>query len=426
MLLLVMVASLFILIAIRVPIAVAMLVPALFYLADQDLSYTLAVQQITGGIDSFTLLAVPLFILVGLAANASGITERLFDFALALVGHVRGALGYVNVLLSMLFSWMNGAALADAAAMASIEVPQMVKNGYRKRFALGLTASSALIGPLMPPSIPAVVYAVTAGVSVGGMFAAGVGPAFLLTAVLCLQVFVMSRVHSGRPLPRASARKLGAVSLRAMPPLATPVLIIGGILGGVFTPTEAAGAAVVYVMILGVLYRTLPAATVWKLMVDTARITASIMVLIGSAALFGWVLAREQAPQLITEAILDITDNALVFLLLINVVLFAVGMFMEGTAAILILVPVLQPVLIEFGIDPLHFGVVMLLNLFIGLVTPPVGILLFIVGKATGESVSEVFRGVLPFLGPLVATLLVVTYVPEVVLAIPELFGFAG
>lgn len=414
---------LFVLLLLRVPIALAMAIPALVYIVSEGQSFSLAAQQSIRGVDSFAMLAVPLFVFVGLAANASGITDRLYTFAMALVGRVRGALGYVNVLVSMLFSWMSGAAVADAAGLGAIEVPAMKKRGYDTRFSLGVTASSALIGPMMPPSIPAVIYAVTAGISVGGMFLAGVGPAFLLTFLLCVHVYVWARRHPELREASSSLAGVGKAGLGAAPPLLTPVLILGGILGGIFTPTEAAGAAALYICVLGLAYRSMDRGAFARVALEAGRITASIMIIVASARLFGWMLARENAPLLVADAVLALTDDPVTFLLLVNVALLLIGMFMEATAAILVVVPVMQPLLISFDIDPMHFGVILLLNLFIGLVTPPVGILLYVLGKATGEPVSEVFKGVLPFYIPLLTALMLVTFVPQISLLLPATFG---
>lgn len=412
------------LLAIRLPVAFALLLPCLAYVVvSEDISLGVALQRTVRGLDSFPLLAVPLFIMTGYLANTAGMADRLFRFLLSVLGRVPGSLGYVNVSSSVVFSWMSGAAIADAAGLGSVLVPAMRKRGYEERFALGLTGASAMIGPIMPPSIPAIIYAVTAGVSIGALFFAGVLPALVLAAVLCLYVFFYARKNqpaAGDPL--VIARPWHTL-LAALPVLFTPVIILGGILGGVFTPTEAAAAAVMYLLLLSLLYRSLSPQGLYDVLLRTAGTTGSIMLIVSAASLFGWVIAREQGPGLVADALLTITDNPYVFLLLVNLALLAIGMLLEPVAALLITVPVLLPVASQFGIDPLHLGVIMILNLVIGLLTPPVGLVLYVLSSVTGASFSQVVRGTIPFLLPLGVTLLVVTFVPGVSLLLPRLLG---
>jgi tripartite ATP-independent transporter DctM subunit len=414
------------LLALRVPVAFALLLPSLAYVALTDgITMAVALQRLTAALNSFPLLAVPLFIMTGYLANAAGIADRLFHFLLSLFGRVRGSLGYVNVTSSVVFSWMSGAAIADAAGLGSVLVPAMRKRGYDEGFALGLTGASAMIGPIMPPSIPAIIYAVSAGVSIGALFSAGVLPAFLLAAVLCVHVFVHARRHPVDSEGVAfSFAKTGRATLQALPVLFTPVIILGGILGGVFTPTEAASAAVVYILVLSLCYRSLPLRALHGVMIQTAATTGAIMLIVAAAGLFGWVIAREQGPQAVASAILAFTDSPVVFLVLVNLGLFVIGMLLEPVAALLITAPVLLPVAAEFGIDPLHFGVVMILNLVIGLLTPPVGLVLYVLSSVTGAPFQRVARGTAPFLVPLVITLLLVTFFPSISLFLPRLLGF--
>lgn len=413
------------LILLRVPVAFALLVPPLVYLGmDPTTSFTVAFQRMTAGVNSFPLLAVPLFIMTGNAANASGITDRLFTFAERLLGHVRGSLGYVNVLVSLVFSWMSGAAIADAASLGKVAVPEMRRRGWDARFAVGVTGASSLIGPIMPPSIPAIIYAVTAGVSIGALFVASVLPALLMVLALSLMVFLHARDKPDLRLPRASVRQLGGSAWSALLPLGTPVIVLGGILGGVFTPTEAAGLAVLYILVLGAVYRQLTWRALRGIVISTAETTGAILLIVASASLFGWVLARERIPQMVADAILSVTTNPLVFLILVNLLLLIIGTMLEPTAAILIMVPVLLPVVDVFGIDPLHFGVFMILNLVIGLLTPPIGLVLYVLTSVTGMSFPEVARGALPFLAPLGAVLLVVTFIPAVSLWLPRVLGY--
>jgi tripartite ATP-independent transporter DctM subunit len=420
------VGGVMVLLVLRVPVAFALLLPSLIYVVQAE-GITLAVvmQRLLSGLNSFPLLAVPLFIMTGFLANAAGIADRLFAFLLGLFGRVRGSLGYVNVTSSVVFSWMSGAAIADAAGLGSVLVPAMRKRGYEDGFALGLTGASAMIGPIMPPSIPAIIYAVTAGVSVGALFFAGVVPALVLAAVLCVHVFVHARRRGFKgtaepPLDRAA---LGRATVRALPVLFTPVIILGGILGGVFTPTEAAAAAVMYVLLLSVGYRSLSWAAFYRVSLRTASTTGAILLIVSAATLFGWIIAREQGPQVVADAMLRVTKNPVVFLLLVNVGLLVIGMLLEPVAALLITVPVLLPVATHFGVDPLHLGIVMVLNLVIGLLTPPIGLVLYVLSSVTGTPFHVVARGALPFLLPLLVTLGLVTFWPGLSLALPRWLG---
>lgn len=405
----------------RVPVAISMLLPCLIYVSiSPDITLGVALQRIMSGIDSFALLAVPLFILTGYISNAGGLADRLFRFLLGLLRGVPGSLGYVNVISSLLFSWMSGAAVADAAGLGSVLVPAMKKRGYDEGFSLGLTGASSLIGPVMPPSIPAIIYAVTAGVSVGGLFFASVLPALLLTAILCVAVAIYS---AWNPLTIAGEEpnvSLRQASLEAAPILFTPVIILGGILGGVMTPTEAAAAAALYVIVLGWLFRSLSRAALVQSLQETATTTGSILLIVAAASLFGWIIAREQGPQMVADWLTTVTDNPYVFLLLVNVALLLIGMLLEPVAALLIMVPILLPVAREYGIDPLHFGVIMILNLVIGLITPPVGLVLYVLSSVSKTPVQRVMRGTWPFLLPLFATLLIVTFVPALSLWLPR------
>lgn len=434
MTLLLLISGMLLLMGLRVPVAHAMFLPCLLYAGlSPDITLGVALQRTVAGINSFPLLAVPLFIMTGYLTNAAGLADRIFKLLARLMSGLPGRLGYVNVGSSVVFSWMSGAAIADAAGLGAVLVPAMRKEGYDDGFSLGLTGASSMIGPIMPPSIPAIIYAVTAGVSVGGLFFAGVIPACIMALTLCLHVFVHVRRHP-LPVPSAptaqaaaepsektapdSASDSGSV-LAALPVLFTPVIILGGILGGVFTPTEAAAAAVMYIIFLGLCYRSLSWKAFTNVLLQTSATTGSILIIVAAAGLFGWIIAREQGPQMVAESLLRLTDNPYVFLLLINVFLLVVGMLLEPTAALLICVPVLLPVADHFKIDPLHLGVVMILNLVIGLITPPVGLVLYVLSSVTGARMPVVIRGMVPFLLPLLITLLLVTFVPAISLWLP-------
>lgn len=405
----------------RVPVAFALLLPCLVYVAGQ--SDGLSIQTVVNGIDSWPLLAVPLFILVGAMANRTGFAEQIFEFFLALIGRVRASLGYVNIGVSLGFSWMSGAALADAAGVGKIEVPAMLRHGYPQRFAVGITAASTLIGPVMPPSIPAVVYASLAAVSTGALFAASVIPALLLAFGLAVTVFIWARRHPELTGEKRSWRRLSRAIVGVIGPAIAPVIILGGILGGYFTPTEAAGVCAVYILVLGLVSGKLKFRQLGGVFREAMLTTASITLILGASALLGWILAREQVPMLVADAMLGISENPYVFLILVNLMLIVLGMIMEPTSAMVITVPILLPVATQVGIDPLHFGVVVILNLMIGLLTPPMGAVVFVLSSVTKISVDQVFRGAAPFLIPLLVVLLVVTFAPDLVLVLPALLG---
>jgi len=413
----------FLLFLLRVPMAFAILGPSIAYLVLEDYSLGLAVRLVMGGINSWPLLAVPLFILVGIVATRTEIADRLYDAAVLLLGPLRAGLAYVNIGVSLGFSWMSGAALADAAGIGSIEVNHMRKKGYPAEFSVGLSASSALISPIMPPSIPAVVYASVAAVSTGALFAAAVVPAFLVTAALVVTVWIWARRRPdlvGEPYDWTAVRR---AVLRALPPMGAPVLILGGILGGFFTPTEAAGIGALYMLLLAFSFRTVTIRQLGVIFRDTGSITAQIMLIIGASSLLSWILAREQVPQAVANGLLGITDDPLIFLLIINVVLIILGMILEPTSALLIVTPILLPVAVEFGVDPLQFGSLVIFNLMIGLLTPPMGGVCFVLSSVTGIPVERVFKGALFYMPALLLVLLLITYVPALTLWLPNAIG---
>lgn len=375
------------------------------------------------GTNSFPLLAVPLFIFVGVLANRLGIADRLFAFASAALARVPGNLAYVNVATSLGFSWMSGSALADSAGLGKLQIPAMVKAGYPLRFASGLTASSALISPVMPPSIPAVIFASVATISTGALFAAAVLPAFLMGLALLIYVSIWVARQSGMTSQAFNLRLFLRTGWGVLGPAFTPVIVLGGIIGGFFTPTEAAAVASFYMLFLGVTYRTLRFGVLWDAIKETILVTASIMIILGSAAVLGLILARERVSQNIGEFLLGATDNSIVFLLMLNVVLILIGMVVDPTAVILVLVPVFMPVALAYGIDPLHFGVVVIMNLMIGLLTPPVGSVLYVMASITDQPVEDMLKAIWPFLVPLVIVLLLVTFIPGISTFLPSLLG---
>ncbi len=407
----------------RVPMAFAILGPSLAYLLVEGFTLHLAVRVVMQGINSWPLLAVPLFILVGIVATRTEIADRLYDAALLVLGPLRAGLAYVNIAVSLGFSWMSGAALADAAGIGSIEVTHMRKNGYPAEFAVGLSGSSALISPIMPPSIPAVVYASVAAVSTGALFAAAVIPAFLMTLALVITVFIWSRGRPdlvGEPYSWSVVRR---AVLRALPPMGAPLIILGGILGGFFTPTEAAGVGALYMLLLALSYRTMTLPKIAIIFRDTAVITAQIMIIIGASTLLSWILAREQVPQTIAEAILGVTDNPVIFLMIVNVLLLVCGMFLEPTSALLIITPILLPIAVQYGVDPVQLGSIVIFNLMIGLLTPPMGGVAFVLSSVTGIPLERVFRGVAFYLPAMLIVLLLITYIPALTLWLPAAIG---
>jgi tripartite ATP-independent transporter DctM subunit len=415
--------SIIVLFLFRVPMAFAILGPSIGYLLVEGYTLHLGVRLVMQGINSWPLLAVPLFILVGIVATRTEIADRLYDAAVLLLGPLRAGLAYVNIAVSLGFSWMSGASLADAAGIGSIEVNHMRKKGYPAEFSVGLSASSALISPIMPPSIPAVVYASVAAVSTGALFAAAVIPAALMTIALVLTVYVWARRRPDLIGDAYSWPSVRRAVLRALPALGAPVIILGGILSGVFTPTEAAGIGALYMLLLALSFRTMRFRDIAMIFRDTAVISGQIMLIIGASALLSWILAREQVPQTVAEGLLGLTDNPLVFLLIVNVLLIVLGMILEPTSALLIITPILLPVAVQFGVDPLHLGSVIIFNLMIGLMTPPMGGVIFVLSSVTGIPVERVFRGAAFYLPAMVLVLLLITYIPALTLWLPELIG---
>ena len=367
--------TLLVLLLLRVPIGFCLMLSAFSYiLVDGNLPWAIMTQRLEAGVQSFTLLAVPFFVLAGKLMNATGVTDRIFNLARALVGHIPGGLGHANIVASIFFAGMSGAAVADAGGLGTIEIEAMRKDGYDTEFAAAVTAASSTIGPIIPPSIPIIVYAVFSETSVAALFAAGVIPGLLLGVALMIMVYYYAKRRNYPCHKRVSLRELGVTTVKAIPPLLTPAILIGGILGGVFTPTEAGAVAVLYTLVLGLFfYRTLNYRNIIDVVKESTGTTASVMLIVMAASIFAYVVTRERIPVVAGQFILSLTDNKYLILLIINFFLFFIGCFLEPVAAMIILIPVFLPICHQLGIDTVHFGLVMVLNLMIGLLTPPVG-----------------------------------------------------
>jgi tripartite ATP-independent transporter DctM subunit len=408
------------------PVAVCLGLVSLAALWSKGVMLSVMAQRIFTGIDSFPLMAVPFFVLAGELMNRGGTTKRLVDFANVLVGRIPGGLAHTNIVASMFFGGISGSAVADAAAIGTILVPGMVSKGFQPGFSAAVTAASSTMGPIIPPSIFMVIMGVTTGLSIGGLFAAGIIPGLLLgVAMMILSYFMAIRYHFPRETIPFNLRTAGKAFLSAGPALLAPAIILGGILGGIFTATEAAAVAVLYAFILGrLVYHELSPRDMVDVFVESGTTTAVLLLIIGMANIFAWVLTADQIPSRIAQAMLSVTDNRYLILLLMNAFLLFIGMFLEGGAAIIILAPTLLAVAKAVGIVPLHFGFLMVLNIVVGLLTPPLGVCLFVVAGVTGINFSTIVRSVLPFLALEIGVLLLVTYVPGLILYIPRLLGY--
>ena len=408
-------------------------IPVFIALAGSALLYThfianipdfVILHRMAGGIDSFPLLAVPFFILAGNLMNSAGITNRIYDFAVATCGWMRGGLAQVNIFGSVIFAGMSGTAIADAAGLGTIEIKAMRDHGYNIEFSVGVTAASATLGPIIPPSLPFVIYGMMANVSIGALFLGGCIPGLVMTIFMMSYVYYCARKYNMGSDQAFKWGVLGRTFIAALPALLTPTLIVGGMTFGWFTPTEAAVAACTWALILGVfLYRSLSLKQFYKVTMDTIETTAGVLLIVAAASLFGWVLTTTRLTEAGAEALLSLTDNRYIILLLINVLLLIVGCFLEPIAAISILVPVLMPVIAKVGIDPVHFGVMMTLNLMIGLLHPPLGMVLFVLSRIAGLSIERTTIAILPWLLPLLMSLVAITMIPELTLWLPRIAG---
>jgi tripartite ATP-independent transporter DctM subunit len=399
----------------------------LLWLNGQERDITLLYRNLYNGMDSFPLMAIPFFMLAGELMNRGGITLRLVEFSQALMGHFRGGLAHVNILSSMLFAGLSGSAVADTSALGSMLIPAMEKQGYTRRFAAAITAASSVIGPIIPPSGIMIIYAYVMGESVAALFLAGIVPGILVGLGLMVLVKLMADRYD---FPVASRRhtwaERGQASLKAFFPLMTPVIILGGILTGVFTPTEAAAVAVAYALIIGIfVLRTLKISELGDVLSKAGITSAVVLLLVGAAMSFKTVVSLSHAPELLADFILTLTENPLLLLFLINLLLFAVGMFLDAGPAIIILGPILGPVFTSLGVDSVHFSIIMCVNLTVGLATPPMGLVLFVAASVSGEKVETISKAILPFLAVEIFVIMLITFVPEISMTIPRLTGFA-
>ena len=449
------------------PVAVAMAGGSLVYiLVSGSVPDIVLAQRMIAGIESFPLLAVPFFILAGNLMNIAGITSRIYNFAVALVGWMKGGLGQVNIIGSVIFSGMSGTAIADAAGLGAIEIKAMKEHGYSTEFAVGVTAASATLGPIIPPSLPFVIYGMMANVSIGALFVAGIIPGLFMTVlmmatvayfahrngwggdvafqwarlggatleilvVLAFPMAVWLAVKAGMSVNVAAGLAFVALlvldwrfNFSAVLALMAPVILIGGMTMGWFTPTEAAMAAVIWALFLGLVrYRSMTLRTLAQATFETIETTASVLFIVTAASIFAWLLTTTQAAQALADWILSITSNKWVFLLLANLLILFVGCFIDTIAAITILVPILLPIVLKLGIDPIQFGLIMTLNLMIGLLHPPLGMVLFVLARISKLSVERTTVAILPWLVPLMLALIAITYIPALTLWLPQQMG---
>ena len=463
---LLLIGSFLVLLIIGVPVALSMAVSSLLYvLVDGTMPDIAVLHRMIGGVDSFPLLAVPFFILAGNLMNIAGVTNRIYQFAVHAVGWMRGGLGQVNIIGSVIFSGMSGTAIADAAGLGTIEIKAMKDHGYPLDFSVGVTAASATLGPIIPPSLPFVIYGMMANVSIGSLFIGGILPGLVMTVMMMLTVAYFARRNNwGSDAPFSwpqlikSAIEVAVVlatggaiwgifvvtewpllvgaflviavltwadwyfKFSAVMALMTPMLLIGGMTAGLFTPTEAAVAACAWALYLGLIrYRTMTFKSVAKATFETVETTASVLFIVSSAAIFGWLLTATKVADVLSNAFLAVTDQRWVFLILVNIRILIVGSFIDTLAAITILVPILMPLLLKFGVDPIHFGVVITLNLMIGLLHPPLGMVLYVLARVARMSVEATTMAILPWLVPLMLALGLITFIPEITLWLPKM-----
>lgn len=410
------------LVLLNVPIGIGMIMVSMGYFYYSGLGLSFATQRMVDGLNSFPMLAVPLFILAAAILNSAGITNHLFGFARALVGHITGGLGHVNVLASLFFSGMSGSAMADAGGLGKMEIEAMREAGYDDEFAGSVTAASSMIGPLVPPSITMVLYGVISNTSIGKLFLGGIIPGVMCAAALMVMVYFIARKREYPVDVRKSPGEISVLFVKSLPALLTPVVIVGGIFSGYFSPTEAAAITVLYAILIDLLfYRELTFRRLWDAIYETVITSSAIATIIAGVGLLGWVLAREQAPQQIANLFLSIADDKLSFLIAVNLMIFVLGAFIESLVILLIVVPILVPVALGFGVDPVHFGIIVVLNLMISILTPPMGMALFVVAQVGDIPFQNLAKAIIPWLVPPLVVLVLVCTFPILATGLPSL-----
>lgn len=417
------IVAFFILFVFGFPVVFAILVPSIAYIAWEGIPLATIAQRVLYSMDSFPLVAVPVFIFVGNLMNSAGITEKLFRFADVLVGRLYGGLAQVNIVASLIFAGVSGAALADVGGLGRIEIKAMKDRGFSLPFSAAITGASAIVGPIFPPSIPLIIYASITSISALQLLVAGIIPALICVAMLMIATAIVAMKTE---LPRAehwpTFRTLWDALWPAAPALFAPVVLVGGMLSGSFTPTEASAVCVVYVLLVGTFYyRDMKWGFIRDAAIATVRGTAAILIIVAAASMFGWILAVEQVPQQFAAWFHNISSNPLILLLVVNVIFFIAGMFVNSTTATLLLVPIVAPPVVAAGVDPIHLGIVVVFNLMIGTITPPFGLSLFLLSSMTGVSMVRLLKAMLPFYPPLLVTLAILTLFPALVLFIPQM-----
>ncbi|WP_226781153.1 TRAP transporter large permease [Oceaniglobus trochenteri] len=412
---------------IRMPIAIGMMAACVFYFMIEPGPAT-TIEMVTTQFVSqlhvkFVMIAIPLFIFAARVMNEGGVTDLIFNWALTLVGRFKGGMGHVNVVASLIFSGMSGAATADAAGLGLMEIRAMQKRGYDDGFACAITAASATIGPIFPPSIPMILYATLSGASVGSLFLGGIVPGVLLALFLMAYVvYIAHRRNYPKETVKITVVQWVLMTLKALPALITPVILLTGIYGGVFTPTEGGAIAAVWAVFVGmVIYRNMGLRRLWVVLVESAEMTAIVAVKIGAAFAFSFIISYEQVSQHLTALLLDFSSSKLMLLLLVNLAFLALGMIIDTMVLLIVFVPLVIPMANAFGIDLVHFGVVLILNMMIGLSTPPVGGLLFITSAVSGVPLHKIIKEIIPIVGVMIVVLVLVTFIPELVLFIPSM-----
>jgi tripartite ATP-independent transporter DctM subunit len=409
----------------RIPIALGMITTATFYLLVAGLDVSLVAQRVLNSLfEKYIIMAVPLFVFTANVMNTGRVTEMVFKFANGLVGRFRGGMGHVNVVASIIFSGMTGSAVADASGLGIMEIEGMRQHGYPDDFSAAVTSSSATIGPVFPPSIPMVFYSMLSGASIGNLFLGGMAPGLLIGFALMGYIAIISKIRNYPYGAKYTLRNFIAYTVQAFPALLTPVILLGGIYSGVVTPTEAGALAAFWAILVSVfIYRAMGPKALWKVIVQTVRTTGTLSIIVGAAFTFSFIVSKEHIPDMIAGVMLGITENRLVLLLIINVFFLLLGMFIDTSTITVVFIPMVLPLINQLGIDLVHFGVVVVLNMMIGLSTPPMGMLLFIVSGISGCPLGKVIKEALPMVLVMIGVLLLITYVPDVVLFIPNTFG---